>query len=313
MIGTNVHQAADLLKKGKLVAIPTETVYGLAANALNETAVLSIFKAKERPFFDPLIVHIWSLKQLSDLTISFPEKAQILADKYWPGPLTLILQKSELVPDLVTSGLPMVGIRMPRHPMTQQLLSLLDFPLAAPSANPFGYVSPTNAAHVMDQLEGRIDYILDGGQSPVGVESTIVSFAEANRPVVLRYGGISMEEIEDSIGTVEVEINSGNRPNAPGQLDKHYATAKTLEIAELSDFEGIADLDNFVIGFGPDSFSAFDFNLSEKSDLNEAASNLFSALRLADASTKHSILAFKVSDIGIGRAINDRLKRAAAG
>jgi tRNA threonylcarbamoyl adenosine modification protein (Sua5/YciO/YrdC/YwlC family) len=196
-IGTNTQAAADLLRKGEVVAIPTETVYGLAANAYNEAAVLKIFQAKQRPAFDPLIVHVHSLDQVKEV-VSFSElkrkdtrkEAEALMAKFWPGPLTLVLPKSDRVPDLVTSGLDTVAVRMPAHPMALELLRSLDFPLAAPSANPFGYVSPTTAQHVADQLGEKIPYILDGGPCTVGVESTIIGWeSDAEQWVLYRPGG----------------------------------------------------------------------------------------------------------------------------
>jgi len=310
MIGTDVSVAADLLTHGKLVAIPTETVYGLAANAFSSSSVLQIFKAKNRPSFDPLIVHISDLSWVDKLTLQFPEKAKRLADKFWPGPLTLILPKSKLVPDVVTSGLPFVGIRMPRHPMTIDLLQHLDFPLAAPSANPFSYVSPTTAQHVSNQLGDRIDYILDGGPCIVGLESTIISFENADHPTVLRFGGLSLEEIEDVVGGLKVSDSNNSNPMAPGQLDKHYATKKPIklvdDVAELLQF----DKDEyFVIGFGEPA-SHLSYNLSPTSNLDEIASNLFTSLRLADEASQSLNVASKVPDTGLGRAINDRLERA---
>jgi L-threonylcarbamoyladenylate synthase len=209
-IGTNTQAAADLLRKGEVVAIPTETVYGLAANAYNEAAVLKIFQAKQRPAFDPLIVHVHSLDQVKEV-VSFSElkrkdtrkEAEALMAKFWPGPLTLVLPKSDRVPDLVTSGLDTVAVRMPAHPMALELLRSLDFPLAAPSANPFGYVSPTTAQHVADQLGEKIPYILDGGPCTVGVESTIIGWeSDAEQWVLYRPGGTKRIAILGSTGSI---------------------------------------------------------------------------------------------------------------
>ena len=304
MIGADVAHAAALLRQGDVVAIPTETVYGLAGNALNEDSVTQIFKVKQRPSFDPLIVHIHSLSQLNDLVAEFPEQAKQLANAFWPGPLTLILPKKEIIPDLVTSGLPFVGIRMPRHPLTRELLQILSFPLAAPSANPFTYVSPTTAQHVEDQLGDKIPYILDGGACEVGLESTIVSFAES-KPKVLRFGGISKERIEEIIGPVDEQISSSN-PVTPGQMDKHYATSKKLQIVstprELMDCHGC-----YTIGYGEGDF---EYNLSPTSNLEEMARNVFAALRLADESNASLISVCLAPEEGLGRAINDRLRRA---
>ena len=309
MTGTDIGRAAQLLTEGKLVAIPTETVYGLAANAYSEAAVLRIYAAKDRPFFDPLIVHIGRLEQIEQIATDFPEKARLLAEKFWPGPLTLILSKSLKVPDLVTSGLPFVGVRMPRHDLTHRLLNDLDFPVAAPSANLFGYVSPTTAEHVSAQLKNSVDYILDGGPCEVGIESTIVSFADVKRPVLLRYGAISQNEIEDLIGPVGVRISFGSKPEAPGQLDRHYATSKPLTLTSATEALPVGNA--FILGFGEDPQAVFNYNLSPTSSLSEAARNLFGALRLADESDYDQIVAVTVPDEGIGKAINDRLRRAA--
>lgn len=307
MTGTDVSVAKNLLEDGKLVAIPTETVYGLAANALDSEAVLSIFKAKNRPSFDPLIVHISALEWVDKLTTSFPTNAKQLAETFWPGPLTLILPKSELVPDIVTSGLPFVGIRMPRHELTRELLTQLSFPLAAPSANPFSYVSPTTAQHVADQLGDKIPYILDGGDSIIGLESTIISFENPNQPAILRFGGITQLEIEKEIGPVTVSISNNSNPTAPGQLDKHYATTKKThlvkQVYELLQFNDSV----FCIGYGE---GIFDYNLSPTSNLDEMASQLFKALRKADDSNKDEVAIALVPDSGIGKAINDRITRA---
>lgn len=312
MIGKDVSTAVDLLKQGKLVAIPTETVYGLAANAFDEQAVLNIFKAKNRPSFDPLIVHISKVTWVEKLTTQFPEKARQLADRFWPGPLTLILPKSSKIPDVVTSGLPFVGIRMPRHPLAMETLNRLDFPLAAPSANPFSYVSPTTAQHVEDQLGERIPYILDGGPCTVGLESTIISFENPNHPKILRYGGLNPDHIESLIGPVEVAVSNNSNPSAPGQLDKHYATRKPIDLVESNSELAIYTKEEYyVIGYGDDADN-FSFNLSPTSNLEEMASQLFVALREADKAVQQKIAVAKVENDGLGKAINDRLQRARA-
>ena len=225
-IGKDINKAKELLEAGKLVAIPTETVYGLAANALNAEAVTGIFTAKNRPFFDPLIVHVASLDQANRYIKSIPAPLRQLAESYWPGPLTLLVERGESIPDLVTSGLSTVGIRCPSHPLTRELLELTNFPLAAPSANPFGYVSPTTPAHVADQLGDRIPYILDGGPCTVGIESTIVGI-EQGKCAVYRMGGLDVEAIEEVVGKIELKTSSSN-PKAPGQLQSHYAPRKKV-------------------------------------------------------------------------------------
>ncbi|MCS6796546.1 MAG: L-threonylcarbamoyladenylate synthase, partial [Raineya sp.] len=207
MISTDIDLAEKLLRNNQLVAIPTETVYGLAGNAFSEEAVAQIFAVKNRPTFDPLIVHSDSLEKIKNFVSDFPEKAMILAQKFWAGSLTLLLPKKSIIPDLVTAGLPTVAVRIPKHPLTLQLLQRLDFPLAAPSANPFGYISPTTAHHVAEQLGEKIPLILDGGICSVGVESTIVGF-EGDKAIIYRLGGISVESIQETIGEVEVKTHS---------------------------------------------------------------------------------------------------------
>lgn len=300
------------MEEGELVAIPTETVYGLAANALNTDAVLKIFETKNRPHFDPLIVHVSSIEQASSLVTDFPSNARLLAEKFWPGPLTLLLKKKQIIPDLVTSGLDTVGIRMPSHPLTFELLRTLDFPLAAPSANPFGYISPTSAKHVAAQLGDKINLILDGGESDVGVESTIIDCTQET-PVVVRLGGLGVEKIESIIGRVEVNTTSSSKPSAPGMLISHYAPRKPFL---LGDIEALSkqnsDKQVAVISFKGNPVGAFHKVLSEEGSLHEAARNLFKVMRELDESDAQIIIAEPVPNHGLGRAINDRLQRAAA-
>ena len=312
-IGTDIQKAARLLKQGKLVAIPTETVYGLAGNAFNEQAVLSIFETKNRPEFDPLIVHSSSVEWIKEHVAEIPSLAKTLMDEFWPGPMTLVLPKKPIVPDVVTSGLDSVAVRVPSHPMTQDLLRLLDFPLAAPSANPFGYVSPTTAQHVADQLADKIEYILDGGPTSVGLESTIIGFEDGN-PVVYRLGGLSLDVIEELIGDVRLEINQSSDPKAPGMLKSHYAPGKPLYLGNPEAL--IAELEGKRIGFlgfktPVESISSDrQLILSPKGDLHEAAVNLFAYMRLFEKFPVDVIVAEKLPETGIGRAINDRLRRA---
>lgn len=313
-IGTDIEKAARLLKRGKLVAIPTETVYGLAANAFNEEAVLSIFEAKNRPHFDPLIVHSSSAEWVKQHVANFPPMAQTLMDEFWPGPLTLVLPKKPVVPDVVTSGLDSVAVRVPQHPMTQDLIRLLDFPLAAPSANPFGYVSPTTARHVEDQLGDKVDYILDGGSTTVGLESTIIGFEEA-KPVVYRLGGLSIDVIEELIGPVGMGLNMSSDPKAPGMLKSHYAPGKPLYFGNpgemITEFEGkrIGFLGFMTrLEFLPPNRQLL---LSPHGDLHEAAMNLFAFMRQFEKLPVDVILAEQLPEIGLGKAINDRLRRAA--
>jgi len=296
------------------VAIPTETVYGLAGNALNEIAVAKIFAIKNRPSFDPLIIHVPDADAVRKYTTEFPEALQKLAATFWPGPLTLLLPKKDIIPDLVTSGLPRVAIRIPGHPLAKELLKSIDFPLAAPSANPFGYISPTSAKHVSDQLSGKIPYILDGGECRVGLESTIVGW-EDGEVVIYRLGGIEVEEIRKLAGNVKIFLNQSSNPNAPGMLKSHYAPRKPLYLNHLE--ENIQKFAGKKIGLicmdeVPVSEQVFrTVYLSKTGDMQEAARNLFAALRTLDQSEVDIILAAPAPEEGLGRAINDRLRRAA--
>lgn len=314
-IGTDIQKAAELLKRAKLVAIPTETVYGLAANAFDTDAVLRIFEAKNRPHFDPLIVHSSDSAWVKQHVAETSHLAQILMDEFWPGPLTLVLPKKAVVPDMVTSGLDTVATRVPSHPLTQRLLEIIDFPLAAPSANPFGYVSPTTAQHVQDQLGDQVDYILDGGPTKVGLESTIVGFEEG-KAVVYRLGGLSIDVIEDVIGNVEVSLNQSSDPKAPGMLKSHYAPAKPLYLGNpaelLNEFHGkkIGFL-GFMTELG-ELPSAHQLLLSPQGNLHEAAVNLFAFMRQFEGLPVDLIIAERLPEVGLGKAINDRLKRASS-
>ncbi len=314
-IGRNLQKAKELLDQGDLVAIPTETVYGLAGNALDVEAVVKIFQVKNRPQFDPLIVHVANMVQAKELVESFPAKAEKLALKFWPGPLTLLLKKKDIIPDLVTSGMDTVGIRCPDHPLTQSLLQSLSFPLAAPSANPFGYVSPTRPDHVNDQLGDQLKYILDGGECRVGLESTIIGF-ENDRAIVYRLGGLSIEEIENEIGEVDVQSNSSSNPKAPGQLKSHYAPRKKVEIGNLPELVsqyshlkvGVLAFQNGVERVGPKN----QIILSKSGNVDEAAQHFFAALRELDKKEIDVILSEFLPEAGLGKAINDRLRRASA-
>ncbi len=313
-IGTDVSTAAALLRNGEVVAIPTETVYGLAANAFDVDAVLRVFEVKQRPSFDPLIVHIGRMEQLHDVVAHVPPEAQALIDRFWPGPLTVVLPKQKRVPDIVTSGLDTVGVRMPAHPLTLELLRSLDLPLAAPSANPFGYVSPTTAQHVASQLGAQVPYILDGGACRVGVESTIIGFGPL--PVLYRAGGIPLEEIEALIGNLTPGPSPKERGvmvQAPGMLLSHYAPRKRVIVGDVRDLMRThASKRIGVITFVDDHGAAINEVLSPSGDLHEAARGLFAALRRLDTSNAELILAEVFPEEGLGRAINDRLRRASA-
>ena len=316
-VGTDISKASTYLKQGQLVAIPTETVYGLAGNALDVKAVSSIFETKNRPSFDPLILHVASLEQVNSFVTAFPEKLKRLAEAFWPGPLTVLLPRKASVPDLVTSGLDRVAVRVPNHPLTLALLAQLDFPLAAPSANPFGYISPTQAGHVAAQLGTQIPYILDGGACAVGLESTIVGMEE-EQVVIYRLGGLDISSIESIVGPVIVQAHSSSNPSAPGQLASHYAPRKPFVLGDLTEL--IPQLVQQGKKVGVLSFSTHfpslssdrQVTLSARQDLKEAAQRLFMAMRLLDESDAELIVAEFVPEIGLGRAINDRLKRAAA-
>jgi L-threonylcarbamoyladenylate synthase len=319
----DIARAAAILRDGGLVAFPTETVYGVGANALDERAVARVFEVKARPRFDPLIVHIAGLEWLPRLTAEFPPVAKQLADKFWPGPLTLVLPKTSTVPDLVTAGGPTVAIRMPDHPVALKLLRAVDLPIAAPSANPFGRISPTCAEHVREQLGSQIDLILDGGPCRVGVESTVLQLTPQG-PLLLRPGGTTLEEIEELIGNVRLPITSGTRVPAaglvsPGTLAQHYAPRTALELRTretASDSVGKIATGGRVglLAFcAADETSRFEKIevLSRAGDLREAAANLFAALRRLDAAGLDLIIAETFPEVGLGRAINDRLRRAA--
>lgn len=314
-IGADITKAKSFLENGELVAIPTETVYGLAGNAFNENAVTNIFKTKKRPAFDPLIVHADSVEKVKTYVSDFPEMAEKLASHFWPGSLTMILPRSEKIHDLITSGLDTVAVRVPKHPLTLELLATLDFPVAAPSANPFGYVSPTSATHVNDNLGEFIPYILDGGECQVGIESTIVGFPDGV-PTVYRKGGISIEEIEQVIGKIEVRAHSSSQPTAPGMLKKHYAPDANILIGDIDElykeFKGknlmTLSLNHTVEGLDTER----QFHLSSEGDLAEAAQNLFKMLRKLDTLQPEIILTQLLPEEGLGVAINDRLRRAAA-
>ena len=314
MIGTDILAVKKLLEAGEVVGIPTETVYGLAGNALNDDAVLQIFRVKNRPQFDPLIVHTNSLEKVKTFVADFPPKAQQLAEAFWPGPLTLLLPKSEAISDLVTSGLGTVEVRIPNHPLTLELLSELDFPLAAPSANPFGYISPTSAQHVDKQLGKKIPYILDGGASQVGIESTIVGFEE-EETVVYRLGGASVEAIENVVGPVRLVAYSSSNPKAPGMLKSHYSPRKPLFINSLA--EVLKAYDAQKVGYltfkdtSPLVPAEHQRVLSPSGSYAEAAKHLFAYMRQLDALEVEVICTELLPEKDLGRAINDRIRRAA--
>jgi len=308
----SVARAAALIRSGGVVAFPTETVYGLGADATNAAAVAQIFAIKARPSFDPLIVHIEGAAMLDAVAAQVPDPARALLAAFWPGPLTVVLPKSVAIPDIVTAGLPSVAVRQPDHPVARALLRAAGRPIAAPSANPFGYVSPTSAAHVDAQLGARVPLILDGGPCRVGIESTIISFIGAT-PALLRPGGIGLEDIERVIGTVHLAADAP-LPSAPGQLPSHYAPRTPLElVAQLADIPAAARTAAALLLPRPDpaavGFACVEV-LSDDGDLTVVAANLFAALRRLDAAGYTRLFALPVAEVGLGRAIMDRLRRA---
>ena len=312
-----LQHAAEIIKRGGIVAFPTETVYGLGADAFAPLAVARIFEVKKRPHFDPLIVHVASPDDLGRLVTDIPGPAQKLINRFWPGPLTLVLPRRDEVPDIVTAGLPTVAVRMPRHAMALRLIELSGSPVAAPSANPFGYVSPTTAEHVREQLDDQVDLILDGGPCPVGVESTILTFSD-ERPRLLRPGGVPLEEIESVIGKVAITLVEKQPPwapgpRAPGMLPRHYAPRTPIVLAAKDEIDSYRNRKAGLLAFRePVKSSAFDHTevLSRDGDFREAAANLFAAIRRLDALGLEVIVAETVPETGLGRAIMDRLRRA---
>ncbi|MDX2049435.1 MAG: L-threonylcarbamoyladenylate synthase [Chitinophagaceae bacterium] len=314
VIGTDINKAAQLLTRSDVVAIPTETVYGLAGNALDEEAVLKIYEAKGRPHFNPLIIHVASAENIKQYAKDIPAACHDLAKTFSPGPITFLLNKKQTIPDLVTAGSDKVAVRIPDHPLTLQLLNQLDFPLAAPSANPFGYVSPVTAQHVYDGLHGKIPYILDGGPCGVGVESTIVGFDEKDNIIIHRLGGISTEEIEQLVKKKVTLSLLHQQPHAPGQLKSHYATGTALYLGNIPELlKKFAGKKIAVLSFEkkyPGIEPSMQFQLSPSGDIHEAARNLFRLLRHVDRLGADVILTEPVPEEGLGAAINDRLIRA---
>lgn len=314
IISHDISKAVAILNREDVVAIPTETVYGLAGNIYSDKALRKIFEVKQRPSFNPLIVHLHSIEQLGDIVREFPPKAQSLAEAFWPGSLTLVLKKQPTVPDLITAGKDTVAVRIPNHPVTLALLKALTFPLAAPSANPSNRISPTKASHVESYFKHAIPMVLEGGECTNGLESTIIGF-DNNEPVLYRLGSISVEEIESVVGKISLKNKEEQSPNAPGMLGKHYSpTTKTYLVSDIEPFLAEhADQKIGVIRFS-DTLTAPNIQhveiLSESGDLKEAASRLYSALHTLDSLKLDMILAQRLPDIGLGKSINDRLERA---
>jgi L-threonylcarbamoyladenylate synthase len=316
-IGQDIQKAAELLKNGQVVAIPTETVYGLAANALNAEAVKLIFSTKERPMTNPLIIHLPSLEAVQTYVTELPPLAEKLAVVFCPGPLTMVLPKRGNVPDLVTANLPNVAVRIPNHDLTLELLRLLDFPLAAPSANPFGYISPTTAQHVAKQLGEKIPYILDGGLCQKGLESTIVGF-QNDKVIVYRLGAIALEDLAEVVGNDNLILDNLKleKPLAPGMLPYHYSPHTPLFLTD--------NLENDIMNFDKNKIGIITLNqviptvpnhhqiqLSLENNLETAGHLLYNAMHELDALGLKAIFVEKMPDEGVGKTMNDRLKRAA--
>ncbi len=313
MITKDIQKAIEALQNDELIALPTETVYGLAGNAYNETAIKKIFKLKKRPLYNPLIVHLHSKEKLKEVAKEIPEKAQILAEKFWPGSLTLVLKKRAHIPDLVTAGKDTVAVRVPQHLVALALLEQLDFPLVAPSANPFGSISPTSPQHVWNYFQDKLPVILDGGDCSNGVESTIIGF-HGDEGVLYRHGSVSVEEIEQVIGKIEMITRNDTTPDAPGMLSKHYAPKTKIILTENIENE-IQENSGKRIGaliFKNQTKTAIAYQevLSAEGDLKEASKNLYAALHRLDAMDLDIIIAERLPDSGLGITINDRLNRA---
>lgn len=313
MHSISISDAVALLRAGKLVAFPTETVYGLGGDALRAEVVAKIFETKQRPTFDPIIVHVSTIEAAQALVTGWNKTAGVLAEKFWPGPLTFVLPKREIVPDIVTAGLSKVAIRMPAHPLAQALLKEFGRPIAAPSANRFGHISPTTATHVYESF-GATVAIIDGGSTTVGVESTVLDLSEAI-PRILRHGGITREQLAAVLGQVDVATSSTTLPSAPGQLPQHYAPKIPLYLFPIgtvpSPIPGKRCGCLIPTGIATAGFNVTEI-LSEHNDLREMAVSLFAAMRRLESQPIDCILAVKTSDVGLGAAINDRLTRAAA-
>lgn len=314
IISKDISKAVALLNAEEIVAIPTETVYGLAGNIFSEKAIKSIFETKQRPFFNPLIVHIPSVDQLEKIVEYIPKKAKLLAEAFWPGPITLVLKKKAIIPEIITASKDTVAVRVPNHPTTLALLNQLEFPLAAPSANPFSSISPTTAKHVEMYFKDNIKMVLDGGACASGIESTIIGF-ENDEPIIYRLGSTPIENIEAIVGKIEIKNKTEVAPDAPGMLERHYApktttilTDNVLDIIELYHNKRIG-----VITFQSEIKNSnvdVQIALSKTGDLSESASNLYDVLHQLDKMSLDLIIAEKFPDYGLGKSINDRLERA---
>lgn len=307
----DLQRAAQIIREGGLVAVPTETVYGLAANALNPEAVRKIFVAKGRPFIDPLISHVYDFSELEK--IAEPnDLARKLADVFSPGPITYVLPKKPCIPDIVSAGMPTVAVRIPAHRVMRNFLKIVGLPLSAPSANPFGYVSPTTSQHVLDQLGNKIDAVIEGGACECGVESTIIMLTDPERPTLLRPGPISRDRLEEVLGREVFYPKDKNpaQPDAPGMLKSHYSPRAKVEL--FGDVAPSVSERAAVVYFArPDNPKRDEFWLSEGGTVEEGARNLFALLRALDGKYE-KIYCQRFPNKGVGEAANDRLSRAAA-
>ena len=314
MISKDINLAVQYLNQNGIIGFPTETVYGLAGNAYETEAIHKIFNVKKRPTFNPLIVHIKGIEDLEYVGQDIPPMAYELANSFWPGPLTLILKKQPQIPDLVTANQDTVAVRVPNHPVALKLLKHLDFPLVAPSANPFTSISPTSAQHVENYFGNQINMVLDGGECEAGIESTIIGF-DNNKVIVYRLGALALEEIEKVSGSVVLLNKKEKQPMAPGMLLKHYAP-KTDFILTQNLHEELVRYSNKKIGlilfdsYLPHFDSKYQIVLSEESDLKVAASNLYNTMHQLDNLNLDIIIAERLPEYGLGVSINDRLERA---
>lgn len=314
MITSDLNQVKSALINGDIIALPTETVYGLAANIYLDSALEKVFKLKKRPSYNPLIVHISNAGILEQIAKNIPVKARELANVFWPGPLTLVLEKQDQIPNRITAGKPTVAVRVPNHPIALQLLKSLNFPLAAPSANPFGSLSPTSAEHVALYFKEEINFILDGGPCFCGLESTIIGF-ENDKPILYRHGAISIEEIEKIIGPIKIKNQNSKNPSAPGMLTRHYAPKTQIQINDDISLALAQNPDKKigVLSFRKNKKIKTEIHqevLSISGDLNEASKNLYAALHRLDHMNLDLIISPFFPEKGLGKTINDRLKRA---
>ncbi|PQJ68559.1 MULTISPECIES: L-threonylcarbamoyladenylate synthase [Polaribacter] len=313
IISKDIQKAVQLLTNEELVAIPTETVYGLAGNIFSEKAIKSIFSTKKRPFFNPLIVHIPSVASLEGIVTHVPEKAKLLAAAFWPGSMTLVLKKHKNIPDIITAGKDTVAVRVPNHPVTLELLKQLPFPLAAPSANPFGSISPTKPEHVERYFKNDIQQVLDGGACTNGIESTIIGFID-DEPIIYRLGALALEDIEAVVGKISIKNKDDVSPDAPGMLARHYApTTRTFLVDDVaSEVKNHLGKKIGVLVFKNtlSDASLTEIVLSEKGALHEAASKLYASLHELDGKNLDVIIAERFPESGLGKSINDRLQRA---